>query len=120
MSPRAVADALLVLHAAFILFAVLGGLLAWWKPRLAWLHLPAALWAAAVVTMGWTCPLTPLEQRYRSLAGQSGYDGSFIEHYLLAAIYPPGLTRPLQLLLGLGVVAINAAVYARVLRRPRG
>src|SRR5690554_6401835 len=87
---------ILIVHGAFIAFVVLGGLLVLWKPRLMWLHLPALAWGATVVTMGWVCPLTPLENHFRSLAGQQGYDGGYIEHYLIALIYPEGLTRLLQ------------------------
>jgi Protein of Unknown function (DUF2784) len=119
MSARLLADAVLVLHALFITFAVFGGLLALFsvarrgKSHRFWLklHLACAIWAATVVIMGWTCPLTPLEQTLRQAAGQQGYQTSFIEHYLLAAIYPEGLTRPVQIALGVGVVVFNALVY---------
>jgi hypothetical protein len=115
MNPRLLADAVLVLHALFIVFAVFGGLLTyrkgqWKKPRLT-IHLTSAAWASAVVIMGWTCPLTPLEQQLRSATGQQGLNTSFIEHYLLAVIYPDGLTRFVQIALGVGVVLFNALVY---------
>jgi Protein of Unknown function (DUF2784) len=115
MSERLLADAILILHASFILFAIFGGLLTyrnsqWRKPWLI-LHLACATWAATVVIMGWICPLTPLEQQLRIAAGQQGYTTSFIEHYLLAAIYPDGLNRPIQIALGVGVVLINAVIY---------
>jgi len=113
------AEAVLLLHAAFILFAVAGGLLVLRWRWLIWLHLPAAGWAAVVVMAGWICPLTPIEQMLRGMAGQDGYDGSFIEHYLVLLIYPPGLTRPVQMLLGALVVAVNLAVYVAVWRRRR-
>jgi Protein of Unknown function (DUF2784) len=112
------ADALLVLHAAFIAFAVVGGLLVRWRRGWMWLHLPAAAWAATVSSMGWICPLTPWEQRLRLAAGEQGFSGGFIEHYLLAAIYPDGLTREIQIALGVGVVLLNAAIYVWVWRRP--
>lgn len=105
------AEATLLLHAAFIVFAVAGGLLVLRWRWLVWLHVPAAGWAALVVMAGWICPLTPIEQMLRGLAGQDGYAGSFIEHYLVLLIYPPGLTRSLQLLLGALVLAVNVAVY---------
>ncbi|MGL4577262.1 MAG: DUF2784 domain-containing protein [Burkholderiaceae bacterium] len=111
------ANAVLMVHAAFIIFAVLGGFLAlrWrWMP---WLHLPCMVWAATVVGMGWICPLTPLENRLRMAAGQAGYEGGFIEHYLLAAIYPDGLTRSVQIGLAIVVVVINLAAYGLVLRK---
>ncbi len=113
MSPRLMADAILIFHALFIAFAVFGGLIAIWRSG-AWrcLHLACAAWAATVVIMGLQCPLTPLEQTLRQAVGQQGYQTSFIEHYLLAAIYPEGLTRPIQIALGIGVVAFNALVYS--------
>jgi hypothetical protein len=113
------ADALVLLHGAFILFAVFGGLLALRSRGLMWLHLPAAAWASAVVIMGWTCPLTPLEQSLRAVAGKQGYTGGFVEHYILTAIYPEGLTRPIQAALGGGVLAFNLLVYGWVWRRSR-
>ena len=115
MSERLLADAILIFHASFIAFAVLGGLLTYrnsqWRKLWLILHLACAAWAATVVIMGWICPLTPLEQQLRIAAGQQGYSTSFIEHYLLNAIYPDGLTRPIQIALGVGVVLINAVIY---------
>lgn len=111
------AEAVLWLHAFFILFAVAGGLLLLRWRWLLWLHLPAAGWAAVVVMAGWVCPLTPLEQTLRAMAGQDGYGGSFIEHYLLLLIYPPGLTRSMQILLGLLVLTVNVTVYVCVWRQ---
>jgi hypothetical protein len=114
---RILADALVLVHAGFIVFAVFGGLLALQQGAWMWAHLPAVAWAALVVIMGWTCPLTPWEQSLRAAAGQNVYEGDFIDHYLLAAIYPEGLTRTLQIWLGVAVLALNLAVYAFVLRR---
>ena len=108
------ATTLLALHATFIAFAVFGGLLVRWRGGWVWLHLPAAAWAAAVVMAGWICPLTPWEQALRRAAGQEGYTGGFVEHYLLAAIYPDGLTSGMQISLGAGVVLINLLIYAWV------
>ena len=114
------ADALVVLHAAFVLFVVAGSALVWRWPRLAWLHVPAALWGAAVELFGWICPLTPLENELRADAGAKGYGGGFVEHYLLPVLYPDGLTRTTQLVLGGIVLSLNAAVYtALILRRRR-
>lgn len=110
------ADLALVGHLAFIVFVGAGGLLVARWPRLAWLHLPAAAWGALVEIAGITCPLTPLENRFRLLAGEVGYAGDFIGHYLSALIYPAGLTRPMQIGLGLLAVVINLAVYAWVVR----
>lgn len=111
------ADLTLLVHLGFIGFVAAGGLLVLRWPRLAWLHLPAAIWGVAIEVSGWICPLTPLENHWRRKAGQAGYEGGFIEHYLTAAIYPEGLTRTAQWLIALGVLAINLAVYAAVWRR---
>lgn len=117
---RLLADAVLVLHLGFILFVVLGGFLVLRRPWLAWLHVPVFLWGAAIEFGGWICPLTPLEKWLRELGGEGAYSGGFIEHYLTALIYPEGLTRNIQLLIGAGVLAINAAIYLRVWQRRRG
>lgn len=112
MIPRLLADAVLLLHLAFILFVVLGGFLVWRLPRLAWIHLPAAAWGAFVEISGRLCPLTPLENHLRRLAGEAGYAGGFIEHYLVPLIYPAGLAPAAHWALGAGVIAINGAAYA--------
>lgn len=119
MVARHAADALVLLHLAFIAFAMLGGLLVAWQARIAWLHVPAAAWAAAIEFSGAPCPLTPLENRLRRSAGESGYPGGFVEHYLIPLVYPPGLDLPLQRWLGALVVAGNLAVYLWVLARGR-
>ncbi len=116
---RALADAVLVAHLAFILFVVLGGLLVLRWPRLAWLHLPVVLWGAAIEFFGWICPLTPLEKWLRVAGGESGYPGGFIAHYLLPLIYPAGLTRNVQLVLGSLVMSVNLVVYVALWRRSR-
>lgn len=108
-------NAVLIVHAAFIVFVVAGGLLALRWPRLALLHLPALAWGASVEWMGWICPLTPLENRFRSLAGESTYEDGFLAHYLYSAIYPVGLTPEVQRLLGAGVIILNVVIYAAVL-----
>jgi hypothetical protein len=113
----ALADALLVVHFGFVLFVVAGGLLVLRWPVLAWAHVPAALWGAAIEFAGFICPLTPLENAWRRAAGGQGYQGGFIEHYVTAALYPGGLTRPIQVALGLFVLAINAWVYWTLWRR---
>ena len=117
MTFRILADSVLALHFAFIVFALLGGLLVWRWPRIAWLHLPAAVWAAGIAFFGGICPLTPLENRLRAAGGEAGYEGGFIEHYLGALIYPGWLTREIQLGLGAIVLAVNIACYWRILRR---
>lgn len=117
MGYRLAADAVVVAHGAFILFAVLGGLLALRRRWLALLHLPAVAWALFIEATGRICPLTPLEVSLRVAAGDAGYDGSFVEHYLIPIIYPAGLTRGVQFVLAAFVLAVNLAVYALVLRR---
>lgn len=111
------ADAVLLLHLAFVLFVLFGALLVWYRRWVAWLHLPAVAWGVVVEVNGWFCPLTPLEVWLRTLAGGSGYDGSFIEHYLLPVIYPQALTPSVQLMLGLGVLVLNVVLYGRVVWR---
>ncbi len=119
MTARAIADAIVLAHAAFIAWACLGGLLAWRHPAWALAHVPAVAWAALVEFTGSICPLTPLENHWRRLAGASGYDGGFVERYLIALVYPPGLASDDQVWLGAGVVALNAAIYAIAIHRWR-
>ncbi|WP_295644825.1 DUF2784 domain-containing protein [uncultured Methylibium sp.] len=119
MNPARLADAVLLLHAGFIAFVVAGGLLGLRWPRALLFHLPAWLWGAYVELSGSLCPLTPLENRLRAEAGQRGYEAGFVEHWLLPLIYPVGLTREWQWLLGAGVIAVNLVVYAGVWRRWR-
>ena len=117
---RVLADLVILTHAAFVLFVLLGGLLAVRWPRAAWVHLPAAAWGAAVEFFGWFCPLTPLEYSLRRLGGSAGFSGSFVANHVLPIIYPAELTRELQLLLGSAVVVLNIGVYLLVWRRSRG
>ncbi|MCP4020977.1 MAG: DUF2784 domain-containing protein [Desulfobacteraceae bacterium] len=105
------ANCVLGLHLVFILFAVLGGLLVFYRSWIKWIHLPMAAWAAAIEFTGLICPLTPLENHFKILAGQSGYEDGFIHHYLLKIIYPDGLTREIQVVLGLGVLIFNILIY---------
>lgn len=119
MLQRVLADLVLIVHLAFILFVALGGALALWRAKAALVHLPALAWGVAITFGGWICPLTPLEVSLRRAAGEAGYSGGFIEHYLLPVIYPGGLTRPLQAALGVALLALNLAVYALVWRRWR-
>lgn len=114
---KLLADFVFLAHLGFVLFVVLGGIAVWRVPRLAWLHLPAVAWGALIEFAGWICPLTPWEQHLRRLAGERGYSGGFLEHYLLPVLYPEGLTRDTQVVLGLLVLFINVAAYAVILRR---
>jgi hypothetical protein len=111
------ADVVVLAHALFVLFVVCGGLAVLRRPRLAWLHLPAATWGAVVEFKGWICPLTYVENHFRRLGGEGSYDASFIEHYLEPILYPSGLTSKSQMVMGLGVVGINAVVYALLWRK---
>jgi hypothetical protein len=113
------ADAVLVLHLAFIVFACAGALLVVWRGRVAWLHLPALAWAAWIVASHGICPLTPLENALRHAAGQQGYAGGFIDHYLVPLIYPPGLTPAHQTWLAILLVASNTLLYGWALLRRR-
>ena len=123
MLDRLAADAVVALHFAFVAFACLGGLLAWRRLRYALVHLPALAWAAWVEFTGSLCPLTPLENRLRRSAGDAGYEGGFVEHYVLPLLYPAGLTPAIQVWLGAFLVALNVAIYAVAVwrwRRRRG
>jgi hypothetical protein len=113
------ADVVLLGHVAFVLFVGLGGLLVVRSPRWAWLHLPCAAWGAWVEIAGWVCPLTPLEVSLRRQAGESGYAGGFLEHYVVPVLYPAGLTREIQIGLGVAVLLLNAGLYAWAARRHR-
>lgn len=105
------ADAVLLLHLAFVLFVLFGGLLALKWPNAIWLHLPAAAWGVFVEFSGWVCPLTPLENWLREQGGAGGYSGDFIGHYLLALLYPESLNRNTQLLFGTVALLVNGAIY---------
>jgi hypothetical protein len=117
MPYHALAILVLAVHLGFILFVVLGGLLVLRRPRLAWVHLPAVAWGVLIEYTGWVCPLTPLENSLRERAGEPGYAGGFIEHYLTAAIYPQGLSRTMAVLLGSFALLVNLFVYVRLYRR---
>jgi hypothetical protein len=119
LSYRILADLLVGFHLLFVLFVIAGGFLVLRWRGVALLHLPAALWGALIEFQGWICPLTPLENWLRRQGGQVGYGGDFVEHYLLPILYPSGLTRQAQLVLGLLVVAVNLGVYWTVWRQRR-
>jgi len=119
MLDRLAADTVVALHLAFVVFAALGGMLAWRRLAYAWVHLPALAWAGFVEFSGTICPLTPLENRLRVRAGEAGYPGSFVEHYLMPVLYPAGLTPDAQKWIGAALVALNVAIYAVALARAR-
>ncbi len=106
------ADLVVLAHTLFVLFVVFGGVAVLRWRRLAWVHLPAAVWGVAIELGGCVCPLTYLENRFRLLGGEAGYGGTFIEQYLQPLLYPIGLTRHAQLVLGLAAFAVNLAIYA--------
>ncbi|MEQ1794457.1 MAG: DUF2784 domain-containing protein [Nitrospira sp.] len=110
------ADAVLLLHLAFVLFVLFGGLLALRWRSILWVHLPAVFWGAFVEFSGWICPLTPLENWLRTQGGEDGYQSDFVMHYVLPLLYPEGLTQEVQLLLGAIVVAVNLAIYGWIWR----
>lgn len=114
---RWLADFVLLLHFSFLLFVVCGGFAVLRRPRLAWVHLPAALWGVAVELFAWGCPLTLLENHWRRLGGAAGYTGGFIDHYLAPLVYPEGLNRTTQIGLGLLALAINLVFYGLLVAR---
>lgn len=111
------ANLTLILHSIFICFVVLGGLLVFRWRWIFFLHLPAVVWGTLIEYQEWLCPLTPLEQHFRQMAGQAGYAGGFIEHYLLPLLYPSDLNRDVQIVLGSFVIAINILIYGWLTRR---
>jgi len=119
LPPGFLADLVAVLHFTFVLFVVLGGLLVLRWPKLAYVHLPVATYGALIELVGWICPLTPLEKRLREGSGLEGYEGGFVEHYVLPMLYPTGLTRGVQLVLGALVIGINLAIYGFIIKRRR-
>jgi hypothetical protein len=119
VTARLLADALVAAHLAFIVFVVAGGLLVLRHRGWAALHVPAVAWGAFAELTGTVCPLTPLENSLRRGAGEAGYAGGFIEHYVIPLIYPDALTPRLQVALGLAAIAVNLVVYALVWRRRR-
>lgn len=113
------ADLVVLIHVGFVVFVVVGGLLVWRWPRLAWVHLPAVVWAIGIEWTGGICPLTPLENWLRLEAGGASYRGDFVARYLVPVLYPAGLTRTVQVWLGLGVLVINLAAYGLLRHRRR-
>lgn len=113
------ADAVLLLHLAFVLFVLFGGFLALKCRRAIWLHLPAAIWGAVVEFSGWICPLTPLENWLRAQGGEGGYEGDFIVRYVIPILYPEALTPQIQVILALVVMGVNVAIYGWLWRTNR-
>jgi hypothetical protein len=116
---RVAAELVILVHFAFVAFVVVGALLVVYRPWVAFVHVPAVLWGATTELIGIVCPLTPLEQRFWRLAGETGYAGDFVDHYLTSILYPTGLTRTVQVGLGSALLALNLALYGWVLARRR-
>jgi hypothetical protein len=117
MINRILADFVVVFHGAYVVFVVLGALLALKWPKVLWVHAPAAIWGVLIEYAGWVCPLTPLENRLRALAGEAGYSGDFIEHYILRALYPHGLTPTVRYTLGTFALVVNVIAYTIVIKK---
>ncbi|MEJ7758075.1 MAG: DUF2784 domain-containing protein [Gemmatimonadaceae bacterium] len=114
---RWLADAVVILHVGFVIFVMVGGFLLMRWPKLVYVHVPAAVWGVLIEFAGWTCPLTPLENSFRARGGQAGYAGGFIDHYLIPILYPAGLSRNIQWVLGLLALGVNVLAYYMFLRR---
>lgn len=116
---RVLADAVVLFHFSFVLFVIMGGFLLRRWPRLVYLHVPIAVWGVLIEFAGWICPLTPLENHLRRLGGEAGYEGGFIDYYIIPVLYPGGLTRTLQYVLGIFALLINILAYVLYFRRRR-
>ena len=110
------ATAIALLHLGFILFVLFGGFLVLRWPKVMWLHIPAAVWGVMIEFGGWWCPLTRWENHLLRAAGRAGYENGFVAHYIMPIIYPAGLTRGLEIAIGVFVLALNLAIYVRVFR----
>ncbi len=110
------ADAVVVIHLSFVAFVILGGFLLRRWPRLVYAHVPVAVWGVLIEFAGWICPLTPLENSLRHRGGQAGYEGGFVDNYILPVLYPVGLTRNIQYALGIFVLVINLVAYVLFIR----
>ena len=114
-----IAQAVLVVHAAFIVFVAVGGFLVLRWPKLAWIHVPCLVWGVAIVIGGWICPLTPLELALRERAGMPLYSGGFMDQYLMPWVYPEQVGQGVKIFLGLLTAAVNVVIYLRVYARRR-
>lgn len=119
MGYRLAADTMMVAHLLYIVFVVVGGLIAFRARWILWLHVPAVAWAIYVQYIGRVCPLTAWEQDFRNLAGDAGYEGGFIDHYIIPIIYPPDMTIAMHLVLGTLVILVNGGVYAALIAQAR-
>ncbi len=117
MFSRIAADVVVLIHFAFVLFVAFGGFLVIRWRRFAWIHLPVATYGVVIEFIGFVCPLTPLENWLRRRGGEAGYDGGFVEEYVMKILYPSGLTRETGITLGILVLVVNAVAYSIVMRR---
>ena len=108
---RCAANTVMFLHYAFMVFALFGGFALWWWPGIIWLHALVLAWAVGISTIGWTCPLTPLENTLRAAGGGETYEGGFIEHYITKRFYPEGLPRQVLAIMGLLTLCLNFLAY---------
>jgi hypothetical protein len=120
MLHQRLADIVVLAHLGFVVFVTIGGLAVVRWPRLAWVHLPAVAWGALIEFAGWICPLTPLENALRQAGGEAAYAGGFVDHYVAFVLYPEGLTRGVQVVLGSVLLLLNVLVYWRVVTRRKG
>ena len=120
MKARILGNLVLAFHFVFVLFSVLGGFLVLWKRWIAWFQVPSVPWSSFVSLFSHVCPLTPIENRFRRLAGQAGYEGGFVQHYVAPLVYPGGMPRRMELIAGFSVLIWNACVYAFVVLRRTG
>lgn len=117
---KIVADAIVLVHLMFIIFVVTGGLFVLKWPKTAWLHIPAAIWGALIDCAGWVCPLTYVENSLRFAGGKTAYPSEFINHYVLPVIYPAGLTRNIQFVMGCIVIVLNVLIYGVLIVKTYG
>jgi hypothetical protein len=116
---KLLADFTVGVHFLFIVFVVCGGLLVIRWPYVAFMHIPAAIWGAALELFGWICPLTPLENHFLNLSGENTYTGDFIVRHLIPLIYPENLTINIQHFLGAAVIFVNVIFYTIAIRKYR-
>ena len=117
---RLLAELVVLVHFAFVLFVILGGFLVARRRSVMFCHLAAVVWAALIEFSGWICPLTPLENRLRLKSGSDAYHSDFVGNYILPILYPEGLTRETQIALGAMVIVINLGIYGWALRHKLG
>lgn len=117
---RSLADVVVIVHLAFIVFVAVGGIMAWRWPMLLWLHVASVAYGAGIVTIGWECPLTPLEKYFRRLGNEQGYEGGFVDRYVEGVIYPERYATLLRFLAATLIAVGWFGLYLRHTRRDRG